>query len=170
MLTLVIGGSASGKSEYAERHVLKLPGERVYVATMQAFDEESVKRIEKHRRNRAGRGFSTLEQYTDLASAEFPENTNVLLECMSNLMANERYSPEGHGVDAVLEGVEATLQKVPNFTIVTNEVFSGGTDYDEETLNYMKDLADVNRYIASRADLVVEVVAGVPNVLKGEEV
>lgn len=168
MLSLIIGGSASGKSEYAEQLVLSLPGNRVYVATMQPFDEECVERIAKHRRHRASRGFSTLEQYTNLATATFPPHANVLLECMSNLVANELYGEEGNGAHAVLEGVEATLTKVDHLTIVTNEVFSGGTNYDPETLHYLKELAKLNRYFAEKADLVVEVTAGLPNILKGE--
>ena len=34
MFTLIIGGSASGKSEYAEQQMLTLPGQRVYIATL----------------------------------------------------------------------------------------------------------------------------------------
>ena len=49
MLTLVIGGAASGKSAYAESLTLKLPLPRYYVATMQVWDEECAKRVEKHR-------------------------------------------------------------------------------------------------------------------------
>ena len=54
MFTLVIGGSASGKSEYAERHVLSLStpektspqfGNRIYIATMQPFGEDARARI-----------------------------------------------------------------------------------------------------------------------------
>ena len=54
MMTLVVGGADSGKSEYAERLVVRA-GEapRVYIATMQPFDQESLRRIEKHRRMRA---------------------------------------------------------------------------------------------------------------------
>ena len=46
MLTLVIGGAASGKSAYAESLTLKLPLLRYYVATMQVWDEECAKRVE----------------------------------------------------------------------------------------------------------------------------
>ena len=49
MLTLVTGGAASGKSEYAERLAAACDGPRVYIATMRPLDKESVARIEKHR-------------------------------------------------------------------------------------------------------------------------
>ena len=60
------------------------------------------------------------------------------------------------------------IGKCENLTVVTNEVFSGGADYDDESLRYMRTLADLNRELAAQADLVVEVVCGLPNVLKGE--
>lgn len=168
MFTLVIGGAASGKSEYAERHVMALPGERVYIATLPPWDEECLARIEKHRRARAERGFATVERYTDMGAAPLPENANVLLECLGNLTANELYSREGRGPGAALAGVKALLPRCVHLTVVTNEVFSGGDSYEGDTLAYMKDLARANRCLAAAADTVVEVVSGLPNVLKGE--
>ena len=67
MITLVTGGCGSGKSEYAERRVLELgAGYRIYLATMQCFDEESEKRVQRHRKMRAGKGFVTVERPLDL--------------------------------------------------------------------------------------------------------
>ena len=64
MFTLVTGGAASGKSEYAESLALRLPGRRIYLATMRPADPESLARINRHRLLRQGRGFDTLERYT----------------------------------------------------------------------------------------------------------
>lgn len=172
MFTLIIGGAASGKSEMAESHVLRLAGfPRIYIATMQPFDDECLARIAKHRAMRSQKGFETLERYTDLAgSAELiPKGANVLLECMSNLTANEIYSPEGQGAEAVLRGIDALLPRCRHLTVVTNEVFSGGAEYEGDTLFYLKELARINRELAKKADLVVEAVCGLPNILKGEE-
>ena len=66
MLRLIIGGSASGKSEYAERLVCPLPGKRIYVATMEPFGEEGRERIARHRKLREGKGFVTAEVPRDL--------------------------------------------------------------------------------------------------------
>ena len=38
MFTLVIGGAASGKSEYAESLLLGAPGPRYYLATMEPME------------------------------------------------------------------------------------------------------------------------------------
>ena len=52
MLTLVLGGAASGKSEYAEALVLRSALPRYYLATMQVWDAECAARVEKHRKMR----------------------------------------------------------------------------------------------------------------------
>ena len=153
MLTLVIGGSASGKSEYAEQCVLSLDGARIYIATMQPFGKEAEERILKHRQMRKNKGFETIECYTGLQNLKIPPGSNVLLEDLGNLMANEIFSPEGRGPRAVRDGIDALIPACAHMTIVTNEIFSGGTDYTEETLHYMRELAAMNRY-------------GIPNRLK----
>ena len=168
MFTLVIGGAASGKSAWAEDYVLRLPGKRIYLATMQPYGEEARRRVEKHRAQRAGMGFETLEWETNLCGASVPEGSNVLLEDLSNLLANELYSPRGEGAGAALRGVESLLARCEHLTVVTNEVFSGGTDYLGDTLRFLRELALLNRLLAERADRVIEVVCGLPNVLKGE--
>ena len=65
MFAVVTGGSGSRKSAFAEEKVTGLgAGRRIYIATMMCFDEESKKRVERHRRMRAGKGFETIECYT----------------------------------------------------------------------------------------------------------
>ena len=96
MLSVIIGGAGSGKSAFAEDLVCRLPGQRLYIATMTAKDAESLRRIAKHREARAGRGFQTLERGLNLAGAVecgdgIPKRANVLLEDLSNLLANEMF-------------------------------------------------------------------------------
>ena len=96
-MTLVIGGAASGKSRFAEEWVMRLPGKRIYLATMEALDAESEARIARHRLLRAGRGFETLECSLDLSHCAVPDRANVLLEDLPNLLANEMFRPGGGG-------------------------------------------------------------------------
>ena len=65
-------------------------------------------------------------------------------------------------------GLELLADRCRHLTVVTNEVFSGGDEYEGDTLAYLQDLAALNRELARRADLVIEMVCGVPHVLKGE--
>lgn len=167
MLSLIIGGAGSGKSALAEALCCRLEGPRLYIATMQAADGESMKRIEKHRRQREGLRFDTLECPHSLDRAEIPQGVNALLEDLSNLLANELFSPEGGGADAVRRGLQKAFERCANLTVVTNEVFSGGADYGEGTLQFLQELATLNRELAAKADLVAEAVCGLPNVLKG---
>lgn len=167
MFTLIIGGSASGKSEYAESQAMRLPGRRIYLAAMRPWDAECLGRIARHRLLRRDKGFETVERYTDLAGLELPAGASVLLECMSNLTANELYDPEGGGEAAVLRGIDALLARSRHLTVVTNDVFSGGAAYDGDTLRYLRALAGINRALAARADAVAEIVCGLPNYLKG---
>lgn len=168
MLTLVIGGAGSGKSAFAEALVCRRNGKKIYLATMLPHGAEALTRIEKHRAQRAGRGFETLERGLDLEHAAIPAGADILLEDLSNLLANEIFDPAGGGVDAARRGIEHLISESDNLTVVTNEIFSDGADYDAESLRYMRLLARLNREIAARADLAVELVCGMPNVLKGE--
>lgn len=168
MFTFIVGGSASGKSEYAEQHVLSLPGQRVYIATLEPWDNECRVRIHKHQDARAERGFTTLECYRGLDQLTVPAGSNVLLDGLGNLVAGELYHPDGHGIAAILSGVNHLLTQCSHLTIVADEVFSGGQDYEGDTLHYLQEMGRLHRDLAQRADRAVEIVCGIPNVLKEE--
>ena len=170
MLTLVVGGAASGKSAYAERLVLQTALPRYYLATMQVWDAECAARVEKHRRMRAEKQFETLECPLHLGTVHLPARGTALLEDLGNLVANELYSPGGagkHTAEAVLAGLERLAAGCDNLIVVSNEVFSGGADYAGDTGRYLKALAQVNNALAARADHVVRVVCGIPVYHKG---
>ena len=178
MITLITGGSGSGKSAYAEKYIChasneKRYKEKYYIATMQVFDDEGQRKIDRHRRLRAGKGFITIEQPRDIKKAvEKLQSENylktgrsALLECMSNLVANEMFQEEGaheNTVEAVLKGVRHIREQAGNLVIVTNEIFSEAADYQGETELYQEYLGQINQKIAEIADQVVEVVYGIP--------
>ena len=163
MITLITGGSGSGKSEFAENIAAGLGGSLTYIAAMKPIDDETVKRIERHRKMRSGKGFSTVECYTGIKNLDI--SATALLECMSNLTANEMYLPEGAGentVEEILSGINHLRAVCDNLVIVTNEIDSDGMDYSDETVSYMKNLGMINCKTAEFADEVYEVVCGVP--------
>ena len=171
MTALVIGGAASGKSEYAENLLCGLSGDapKIYVATMQPYDAEAAARIVKHRKMRAGRGFRTVERYADLAGLRVPDASAVLLEDLGNLCANELF-PAGNVEQAeasILRGVENLRTQCAHLVIVSNEIFCGGADYQGDTRSYLRLLARLHRRIARTFDAVCEVVCGVPVYYKG---
>ena len=202
MLHIVYGGSASGKSSYAESFAMSLQGEGrlLYIATMYPYkwntteiDPETMQRIERHRAMRADKGFDTVECYRHVEHIVAKRQDVLLLECMSNLLANEMYlepdSNDGGLAETMSEvekagvGMSETLSpvskkivqalvdlstRVQDVVIVTNDVFSDGGNltYDESTREYVKNLADINCTLAKQAATVTEVVCGIPVIVK----
>lgn len=94
-----------------------------------------------------------------------PENSTVLLECMSNLVANEMFQEDGaheNTVEVVIEGVRHLREQAGNLVIVTNEIFSEAASYQGETELYQEYLGKINQFLGTLADQVVEVVYGIP--------
>lgn len=184
MLVFITGGSGSGKSAYAENLVCRLSTEekRYYLATMEAFGEEGRKRVEKHRKAREGKNFITIEQKRDLPEAvkkitkeAEPKESVCLLECMSNLVANEMFQGEQPFsekivTEKILKDVEEFSTNLKHLVIVSNNVFEDGILYDEVTAGYNRALGQINQELTRRADVAVEVVVGIPVVWKGKEV
>lgn len=176
MFYLISGGSGSGKSEYAEHVAMKLRDAKkdfIYIATMIAYDEEAKKKIQRHREMRKDKQFQTVECFTNLAGLTLSPDCTVLLDCMSNLAANEMFQENGakeHTVEEVVKGVDHILTQCSNLVIVTNDIFSDGCQYDEVTKAYIRTLGKINTSLGKRADAVVEVTCGIPIYYKGKEV
>ena len=88
----------------------------------------------------------------------------MLLECMSNLVANEMYMESGagcHADQAILEGIRELNQQCSNLVIVTNEVFSESVPDSPEMKEYKRILGRINCEIAAMADQVTEVIYGI---------
>ena len=177
MMILVIGGSGSGKSSYAEEAVCSVSEKdmkKYYLATMQIFDEEGQNKVERHRKLRSGKGFLTIEQPGEIGrSLERMDagRKTVLLECISNLTANEMFAGETpklemQVVQSVISGLEQLRKNTTNLVVVSNNVFEDGIIYDLTTMNYIHAMGEINQRLAAMADQVVEVVAGIPVVIK----
>lgn len=192
MLHIVYGGSASGKSSYAESFAMSLQGDGrlLYIATMYPYkwntteiDPETMQRIERHRAMRADKGFDTVECYRHVEHIVAKRQDVLLLECMSNLLANEMYlepdADAGSGMSKTMSPVSKKIvqalidlsTRVQDVVIVTNDVFSDGGNltYDESTREYVKNLAQINCALAREAATVTEVVCGIPVKIKGDK-
>lgn len=199
-MTLILGGSGSGKSAFAENYLLRAVADKrkldkkeykkYYIATMQIWDAEMQAKVDRHHRLRQGKGFTTIEQPVALEKAlemmREIQSVAALLECMSNLVANEMYSVEYNSMEynsmeynsmdtqeagltvteRVLQGVEALKRQADPFVIVTNNVFEDGITYDSSTMEYIETLGRINERLAAEADEVIEVVAGIPQWIK----
>lgn len=174
-IVLVTGGAASGKSALAESICCRVagPGERMlYVAAMRPYGAEAEARIARHHALRAGKGFETVERYSDLAGLWLRERYGcILLEDLGNLTANQMFeaaTPPDAVADAVVDGVWNLAAHADNLVLVANEVFSGAERYRDEMARYLDCLGEIGRRVAREAALVVESVCGLPQVLRGE--
>ena len=171
MLILITGGSGSGKSAYAEKKAVSLSGKRLlYLATMDPYGEEGARRIARHRKLRKGKGFETVERssHLGLLAPDFWRGATVLLEDLSNLLANEMFSGEPVGeadlglADRIFEDILAVVENCDHLVVVTNDIFSDGEELTQETALFCSGLGYLNRLLAERADEVTEVVYGIP--------
>lgn len=188
MIHMVTGGSGSGKSAYAEEWITQYVRGRergggdcvecaplLYLATMKPFTEETKEKITRHRLMRAGKGFLTLECYKGLSRLAIPENAGILLECVSNLAANELYREDGEMEDwrktleDIMEGIWHLAGHTDCLVIVTNEVDSDINGYSKETECYRELLGGINQRTAAAADRVTEVVYGIPVLIKDDK-
>lgn len=170
MIVLLTGGSGCGKSAYAEQLLLTLPAPRYYLAAMMPYGGEGERRILRHRAMREGKGFISVERYTDVGGLKLPARGSLLLECLCNLTANEMFEPDGAGEKAeevIFSDILRLYDGLDSLILVTNDVGSGSADYGEGTLRYMRVLGNLNRRLAKAANSVAELTAGIPTWLKG---
>lgn len=168
MIALVIGGSGSGKSAYAENLVKQISDEnRVYIATMRVWDHESEIRVARHRTQRAELGFETIECPVNLGDIQLPKDATVLLEDIPNLVANEMFDENGD-VNRIIPAIGKLAVGCKNLVMVTGNIFTDGRDYDPETQKYMHLLSQVNIAATMLADCGIEVVYTIPVPFKGE--
>ena len=188
MMTLVIGGAASGKSEYAESLCMDAGSRRAYIATMMPYGNAALAKIARHRQMRAKKGMTGIECYVDVGTltAEVAKYDVILIECLTNLLANEQFrtnptSPESPNPpepppppkppDDLPAKIAADILRLANATrhtiVVTGNVFADGLTYGDQTMDYIQNLGTLNRLLAGAADHVVEVYYGIPIDLKG---
>lgn len=215
MTILVIGTPDSGKSEKAEGLALELSrnGKKIYLATMIPYGAEGEKRIEKHRKLRDGKGFITVEKTHDIADIIDEtgfivikksagnstdknegacrlkaEDATVLLECVSNLCANEMFdktdesanertderaneranerTDEKIGLSAeqavkkIISDILKLRDCVKNLVIVSNE-FVQEDSFDEETITYISAVNAINAGLRQYADKIYDITEGV---------
>lgn len=166
MLIIVTGGSASGKSEYAE-NLVPNAGSRVYLATMEPFGAEAEARIARHRKLREGKGFETIECPVNIGDCfEACRGRHVLLEDLPNLVANEMFSSHAHSTAGIAAQILDLARISESLICVTGILTADGRIYDESTMKYLKELALIERTLAAQADRVIEVVCGQGSELK----
>ena len=172
MSTYISGGCKNGKSYYAQR-VARAGGKPLYyIATMIPHDDEDLARIRRHRNERLGWGFETLECGRDILRCldRADPQGSFLLDSVTALLSNEMFTAEGVDTLApsrIVEALERFIDLAPNTVLVSDYIFSDALLYDGLTEAYRRGLADIDRHMAARCDNVIEVVGGQFIVHKG---
>lgn len=167
-LTFILGGAASGKSRYAETLVESSRLTMVYLATAQALDDEMRAKIATHAKRR-GAEWALIESPLDAASAlaTLQPGQCCLFDCATLWLSNQLI--EGHEIgqatDALLRGIDTCKA---HLVIVSNEVGQGIVPADALTRRFREAQGRLNIALAERADLAVQVIAGLPRALKGK--
>ncbi|NLG50675.1 MAG: bifunctional adenosylcobinamide kinase/adenosylcobinamide-phosphate guanylyltransferase [Chloroflexi bacterium] len=177
-MMLILGGARSGKSSYAQRLAHELGGGRVlFVATAEAGDEEMQARIADHRRSRPA-GWRTVEAPRNVAQAIAPAIQDarvVLVDCItlltSNVLLAGGESPDAQQAERdVVQEIDALCalarHEAATFILVSNEVGLGLVPVYELGRLYRDVLGRANQILATQADQVVLLIAGLPVELK----
>lgn len=168
-LILISGSNDSGKSLFAEELVSRASGSRYYIATMRPCIEENYMRIEKHRKQRSGLGFTTLElPYSLNCAADIMENSVVLLEDVSNLLANVIFEKGGSAKSVFDEICELQNRCRLLIAVTISGLTVDDENYDGGTMNYINELNNINKMLFERADAAVKMHGGIPIYEKGD--
>ncbi|WRS27074.1 bifunctional adenosylcobinamide kinase/adenosylcobinamide-phosphate guanylyltransferase [Oscillospiraceae bacterium MB08-C2-2] len=176
MNILIGGGCKNGKSTLAQHLARELAGEKLYyIATMEPVDGEDHQRIARHRREREGWGFETLEQprhIEKILERSDPAGT-FLLDSITSLLAQEMFLPDGsvsqEAGSLVTKGLTQLAQATGHLVMVSDAIYSDARQYDSLTQLYRRELAGVERAMAALCDCVLEVSAGCVIFHKGRE-
>ena len=166
---LVLGGTRSGKTTFAEKLAMGAGLKPAYLATAQALDAEMAERVESHRRMRAAR-FETIEEPLALSAAleaAAKQHDVILVDCLTLWITN--LLGAGREVAQAVDELGETLARIEDSRIilVSNEVGLGIVP-DNPLARTFRDLAgSTHQRMAEICDDVYFVVAGLPMTLKG---
>jgi len=187
-ITLVIGGARSGKSEYAEEIAVKQSDKVAYIATAIPFDDGMKDRIKKHQMRRPDTWY-TIEKYKEFSELKtderFLNSECILLDCLTVLSTNWMFDSDidfdkvdYEKVDLLDERLKKGLAQLINLCrqenkkliMVTNEIGLGVIPANKMASIFRDIAGNVNKFVASEADDVYYVVAGIPMKIKDKGV
>lgn len=168
MKQLILGGTRSGKSRFAEKQATDSGKQLVYIATAQALDEEMHARITHHQRSRDG-NWITIEEPIALAAMlqrEAADNRCILVDCLTLWLTNLLLASE----EIFQREHTALLETLPELTgdiiFVSNEVGMGIVAADPLSRRFVDEAGRLHQALAKTSDKVTLIVAGLPLQLK----
>lgn len=175
-LILITGGARSGKSDYALKRAEEIPGTHYFLATCPVIDTEMNDRIVRHKAEREGGMWTTIEEELNLAASvkNLDPGTVCLVDCLTlwvnNLMYRAERSNEVFTEDEMQQEADAFVQQAKIFQgtviCVSNEVGMGIVPENSSARRYRDLVGRSNRILAAAADEVIFVSCGLPLFLK----
>lgn len=168
MITLVLGGARSGKSGFANRLANEMADKQnwpvTFIATAEAFDEGMQARINKHQQERTAFNWQVIEAPIDLTHAllSIPRNQVILIDCLTLWLNNLIYYEKITEIPYFLD----LLEKRQNIILVSNELGQGVLPTDKASREFIDQAGLLNQKIATIADNVYFVTAGIAQQLK----
>lgn len=165
--SFVLGGAASGKSLWAERLAEKYGKPMAYLATGQVFDDEVAARVKIHQ-DRRDKRWKTVEAPLDPAPAlaALTADQVVLVDCATMWLGNQMMAERDLG-KATQDLLDALRSTAAPWIIVSNEVGQGIVPDNAMARAFREAQGRLNIALAAEAELAVQVIAGLPQVLKG---
>jgi adenosylcobinamide kinase/adenosylcobinamide-phosphate guanylyltransferase len=170
---LILGGARSGKSAYAEKLAQTHGLAVTYIATAQIYDDEFKARVQHHK-NRRPAGWVLVEEPHYLAKtlrSLDALNQCLIVDCLTLWLAQwicpDCNPPQNSSWQAEREALLSTLPTLQGTVIlVSNEVGMGIVPLGEINRQFQDEQGRLNQAVASAADEVTFVVAGLPLKLK----
>jgi len=160
----ILGGSRSGKSDYALKEASALPGKKAFIATAQALDEEMRVRIEKHR-NERDKQWVTHEEPLGVSRLikDIGDQYDVMLvDCLTLWLSNIMHA--GYDVRSEIRDLASTIarDRAASLYIISNEVGLGLVPESPLGREYRDNLGILNQEIAKASTDVFFMAAGIP--------
>ena len=171
-LTLITGGSRSGKSAFAQQQAEQINAPRLFIATCPRIDPEMDERISRHQQDREGLGWQAAEIPVLLAEElrRIPAGTTVLIDCLTLWISNLMYEAEQEGREISEDRISVLAEELAlaardhqgRVFMVTNEVGLGIVPDNPVSRRYRDLVGRCNQVIASFAEEVFLVSCGIP--------
>ena len=189
---LVTGGARSGKSSYAQKLAESICPDPIYLATSKVWDDDFADRVQKHKDDRGEKWTTIEEPLTPSVHKDQFAGRAILVDCLTLWLTNymmqegvfnepekdkDATNNDGGGGDTT-EASERALEKVKaefdtmitqwnaTFIFVSNEIGSGLHGESNASRKFVDCQGWFNQYVADKANMVVHMVAGQPNIIK----
>jgi adenosylcobinamide kinase/adenosylcobinamide-phosphate guanylyltransferase len=171
MKELILGGTRSGKSQLAEQHAYSSGLNVFYIATATSSDADMAQRIKLHRQRRP-RSWETIEEplmlVPILKQISAPDHC-IIVDCLTLWITNMLINDDDLLMQQECDALGEQIKQLPGSIImVSNENSLGVLPADNISRQFCDVAGSLHQKLAHACDRVILVIAGLPQVLKGE--